>query len=76
MAFQNPFLRLQVVRNDKLGVDSKDIALWKALCTTRDTLLNELQNLSREIDQRIDDLDEIEQMIIQLVKMKLDGLRT
>ena len=48
--FRNSFLRLQVVRNEEPGVDSKDISLWKALCTTRDTLLNELQNLSREID--------------------------
>lgn len=66
----------QVVSTEEPGVDSKDIALWKALCTARDILLNELQNLSRAIDQRIDDLDETEQMIIQSVTRKLDGLRT
>jgi len=63
----------QVLITGDPGVDSKDISLWKALCTARDILLNELEKLGRAIDQRIDDLDKTEHMIIQSVTRKLDG---
>lgn len=63
----------QALITGETEVDSKDIALWKALCTSRDILLDKLQNLGREINQRIDDLDKTEHVIIQLVKKKLSG---
>ncbi|XP_057849810.1 uncharacterized protein LOC131060560 isoform X2 [Cryptomeria japonica] len=66
----------QAIRNGESGVDSMDIALWKTLCASRDTLLNELHSLSRAIDKKIDELDDTEDTSIQLVAKKLDGKKT
>ncbi|KAH9325955.1 hypothetical protein KI387_006133, partial [Taxus chinensis] len=74
----NSYSEFQAVTTEAIstGVDSMDIALWKTLCTARDLLLSELRNLGRAIGQKIEELDDTENITIQLVTTKLDGQRT
>lgn len=49
------------------GIDAKDIALWKLLCSSRDILMNEIRNIVRGINRKIDDLGIMEPMMIKFI---------
>lgn len=53
------------------GVDAKDIALWKALCASRNILINEIQSIGRGNNRRIDGLENIEEITIKSIARKL-----
>ena len=53
------------------GVDAKDIAPWKALCASRDILINEIQSIARRNNRRIDGLENIEEITIKSIARKV-----
>ena len=61
----------QEMSYEESGVDAKDIALWKALCASRDILINGIQRIAKRNNRRIDSLENIEETTIKSIARKL-----